>query len=185
MVVKRNQIEQMISLKKLYLTNFQIGDQLDIGLQTVGKYLEKYMPNYKKYLINRIGRKKIREIKNKSNLERLRKKYENKRITSQEACIVSLCEPARNLYDEYFDIQEIREKQYKITSAIKEICIRLFKINRSRSPKLILATAIYLCTSLSLNPVSELLNISPSSICILLKLIKIKKNPKMIAKCEN
>lgn len=100
-------------------------------------------------------------------------------------CIVSLCEPARNLYYEHFDIREIREKQDKITSAIKEICIRLFKINRSRSPKLILATAIYLCISLSLNPVTKLLNISPSSICTLLKLIKIKKNPKMIAKCEN
>ena len=102
--------------------------------------------------------------------------FENKRITSQEVCVVSLCEPARNLYDEYFDIQEIRENKDKITIAIKEICIRLFKINRSRSPKLILATAIYLCTSLSLNPVLELLNISPSSICILLKLIKIMKD---------
>jgi len=176
MVVKRNQIEQMISLKRQYLTNLQIGEQLDIGIQTVGKYLEKYMPDYKKYIINRIGKKKIREIKNKNNLKRLRKKFENKRITSQEVCVVSLCEPACNLYDEYFDIQEIRDNQDKITSAIKEICIRLFKINRSRSPKLILATAIYLCTSLSLNPVSELLNISPSSICILLKLIKIKKD---------
>jgi len=185
MVVKRNQIEQMISLKKQYLTNFQIGEQLDIGIQTVGKYLEKHMPDYKKYLISRIGRKKIREIKNKKNWERLRKKLENKRITSQKACIVSLCEPTRNLFDEYFDIREIRDNQDKITSAIKEICIRLFKINRSRSPKLIFATVIYLCTSLSLNSVSELLNISPSSICILLKLIKIKKNPKMIAKCED
>ncbi len=173
MVVKRNQIEQMISLKKQYLTNLQIGEQLDIGLQTVGKYLEKYMPDYKKYLINRIGKKKIREIKNKNNLKRLRKKFENKRITSQEACIVSLCEPARNLYDQFFDVQEIRENQDKITSAIKEISIRLFKINRSRSPKLIFSTAIYLCTSLSLNPVSKLLNISPSSICTLLKLIRI------------
>jgi len=143
------------------------------------------MPDYHKYIINRIGKKKIREIKNKNNLERIRKKFENKRIMSQEACIVSLCETARNLYNEYFDIREIRENQDKITGAIKEICIRLFKINRFRSPKLIFTTAIYLCTSLSLNPISELLNISPSSICILLKLIKIKKNPKMIVKCEN
>lgn len=80
-VVKRSQIERMISLKRQYLTNFQIGEQLDIGIQTVGIYLKKYMPDYNKYIINRIGRKKIREIKNKKSLERIRKKFENKRIT--------------------------------------------------------------------------------------------------------
>ena len=172
----KNQLEQMISLKKEYLTNLQIGLQLGIGEDTVRKYLKLYMPDYEKYRVNRVGRKKIRESKFKKHQGVLRKKFDNRKITSQSACIVSLCEPARNLLNDYLTIQEIRKNQKKITNLIKLISLRLFKLNRSRSPKLIFTKSIYLCTSLSLIQVSEILNISLSSISNLTNLIRLKKD---------
>lgn len=175
-------VNKLISLKKQYLLNSEIADKTNLSEVTVSIHLRKYFPDYYKYNMKRLGKKKIKELKFRYRQEELKKEFKNK-ITSQAVCVMCLCNPTRKLLNDYLDVQEIKENKDKIIAVIKEISIRLFKINRTRLPKYILAAAIHLCTDFTPLKVSKIMDISYSPLYRLLKLVRIRKE-RLNDKCK-
>ena len=174
---KTGVISEIISLKKQYLTNKEIAKRLHLCEASISKYLKRYFSEYGLYNPKRIGIKKLKLLKFRQHQKDLRNRLGDKKITGEAVCTVCLYEPALRLLDGYLNIPEIKENKDKIISLIGVISVRLFKVNKSRLPKHILAAAVYLCTGFkTLQEVSNLLNIPFSPTYNLLKLVKLKKN---------
>lgn len=186
------EINKIIFLKRKGLSNKEIAREMKCSPSTITRYLHNFMSDYeffshkknKKELLDILHKKKKRDENSKKLKESIKEKrklmeyFGEERITGYELFKIKYQILAQDKLKDLIHISEISEKEEKILKYIKIISSRLFKISRNRSHKLILGTSIYLNTSLRLREISELLNISNSSISTLLTLIHIKKQKK-------
>jgi len=174
--VDRFVLNKMISLKKQYLTNREVGKKLILSESTVSKYLREYFSEYDLYNVGRSSKKEVKLLKFRQYQNNLKSSFGDKKLTGKMVCNICLYEPALRLLNGYLDISEIKKNEDKIKSLIREICSRLFQINRSRLPKHILAAAVYLCMEhRTLPEVSRLLELPFSPTYDLLKLVQLGK----------
>ncbi len=188
------EINKIIFLKRKGLSNKEIAKEMKCSPSTITRYLHNFMSDYeffshkknKKELLDILHKKKKRDEnskKLKESLEEKRKLMEHfgeERIMGYELFKIKYQIPAQDKLKDLIHIPKISEKEEDILNSIRIISSRLFMINKNRSYKLILGTSIYLNTSLRLREVSELLNISNSSINTLLTLIRIKKQKRVL-----
>jgi len=186
-------INKIIFLNRRGLSNKDIAKEMKCSPSTISRYLHYFMHGYeffshkrdKKELLDILHKKKKRDENSKKLKESLKEKrklteyFGEEKITGYKLFKIKYQIPAQDKLKDFIHISEISKKEEDILKYIKIISSRLFKISRNRSHRLILGTSIYLNTSLRFREVSELLDISNSSICTLLRLIHLKKQKKV------
>lgn len=167
-------IDKMIKLKKERMYDTEIGKRVGLTPTLVRSILKDHMEDYDKYKY--ISRKDLRKVKFKEKKEKMLESLEGE-VNSKKACILVSCRPTIELLDTFSEKYDaIQSNKEEIREMIIKIEKRLFKINKFRSEKIILAAALYLSVKLTQSYCHEIIGVSEVSIRDLIKLIKIKRN---------